>query len=111
MSGRFSFGQSRARPWFKAVVAATWFLAVAGITGYSELHESRPGPLGTSVYALPAGSVLHLDAGLPTLLCFVHPQCPCTAATMEQIDRILSACPGKVKFVAEFLAPCSQSNT
>jgi len=33
----------------------------------------------------------------PTLVIFIHPECPCTRASLGELERILARCPGRVR--------------
>lgn len=43
-----------------------------------------------------------LDASRPTLIVFAHPCCPCTRATIAELDRLACRCPGRARFVVVF---------
>jgi len=52
---------------------------------------------GTDVPGLtrwPSGSAIAREPGRSTLLCFVHPRCPCTRATLRELERVVSRAPG-----------------
>lgn len=52
---------------------------------------------GTDVDALtrwPSGSAIAREPGRSTLLCFVHPRCACTRATIRELERVVSRAPG-----------------
>lgn len=69
---------------------AVWIAAL--VAGFSALHayENRPGEPGTAAPAWPSAASLEPSADKPTVLVFAHPQCPCTAATMEELDRLVA---------------------
>lgn len=69
---------------------ALWVVG-AGV-GFAVLNEyaNTPGPEGEAPLAWPAESRLHLRPELPTLLVFMHPQCPCSNATLEELARLLA---------------------
>ena len=50
--------------------------------------QDAPGPA-----RWPAGSALEREPGRGTVLCFVHPRCPCTRATLRELERVLSHAP------------------
>jgi hypothetical protein len=45
-------------------------------------------PPAALVASFPAHSPIALDPRQPTLLLFVHPQCPCTKATFDELDQL-----------------------
>jgi hypothetical protein len=46
-----------------------------------------------------------LDASHDTLVLFAHPQCPCTRATLEELNRLLAQCRGQVTAHVFFFKP------
>jgi len=46
-----------------------------------------------------------LSQTLPTLIMVVHPQCPCTRASLTELARVLARCPGKVRTIVLFAIP------
>jgi hypothetical protein len=70
--------------------ATAWLLCVAG--GFARLHgfESAPGAEALPPRRWPQDAPLERAAGRPTLVLFVHPRCPCTAATMEELKKLLA---------------------
>jgi len=69
---------------------ALWIAAL--VAGFSGLHayENRPGEPGDTAETWPSHSTLERSADRPTIVVFAHPHCPCTSATMEELDRLIS---------------------
>ena len=44
----------------------------------------------------PVLSHIPLDANLPTLVVFMHPQCPCSKATVAELARVMTICQGRL---------------
>jgi hypothetical protein len=53
----------------------------------------------------PVESGLRLDAVNPTLVMFAHPQCPCTRASVGELDRLMTLCQGKLNAQVVFVRP------
>jgi hypothetical protein len=74
---------------FLRMLACLWLaLAVSGSVVLAR-YSYTPTPAGDSASRWPQASSI---ARLPdkfTLLLFAHPQCPCTAATLEELSRLL----------------------
>ncbi len=52
-------------------------------------HEAYfPAPEMAIGPTFPVNSLLALDSHRPTLMLFVHPQCPCTKATFDELDEL-----------------------
>lgn len=78
-------------------VRAGWALLVAlwlGMLGYGAhqhyLHATTPGALDTTPATFPSGARLPRDPGLSTLAMFVHPECPCTRASLHELAALLA---------------------
>lgn len=46
-----------------------------------------------------------LDASKPTLIMLVHPQCPCSRASIFELNRLIALCPNQAKISVLFLRP------
>jgi hypothetical protein len=66
---------------------------VAGTSGMAVLwrYGASPGTPADPPPQWPTTSMLERAAGRPTLLMFAHPHCPCTRATIEELDRLLAS--------------------
>lgn len=67
---------------------AGWMLALAA--GFAILidHDLRAGGTGNAGPHWPAASSLARSTSGPTLVMFIHPHCPCTAASLEQLGAL-----------------------
>lgn len=54
-------------------------------------YESTPAGQQQRGHTWPHGSPLDLEADTATVLMFVHPKCPCTVASAEQLLRVLQS--------------------
>jgi len=74
-------------------ILGPWIISVlCGLTAlfFYEFKGETPTAVGA---AWPDSSVLERDFKRPTLVFFVHPRCPCTAAGIAELDRVLSSNP------------------
>ena len=53
------------------------------------------------------GVNLALNADGPTLILFVHPRCPCTRASLSELERVLSSCQGSRRAYVVAYRPAS----
>jgi len=79
---------------------------VVVIAGFSILlrYEGLPGRSGSGLVHWPVDAPVELDRSRPTLLLFAHPQCPCTRATLGELDRIAARCRGRMRAVVFILS-------
>jgi hypothetical protein len=86
-----------------------WLLAAG--TGFVWIlnYQSTSGVAGTAPEHWPAGAQITLDSQHDTLVMFAHPQCPCTQASMEELNRLLARTEGKVAARVLFFKPSNFS--
>lgn len=82
-----------------------WVASVA--TGFAALgvYEFRPGAAAQPPKALSS----HTE--LPRLLVFLHPECPCSRATVTELGQLMAAHAKELKVQVEFFAPRSMPKT
>ncbi len=88
----------RTRAVLAAIVAgaAAWLALVAwGFVSLFE-HASTPGACPAPPPQWPANAPCALERELPTLLMFAHPGCPCTLASLGELERVMAKCHGRV---------------
>lgn len=72
-----------------AVVALWLVLAVMGL-GVLWRYASTPGGEITPLAAWPDRTQIGRDASRPTLVMMLHPQCPCSRASVAELSRLLA---------------------
>lgn len=60
-------------------------------------YETTPGQVGRIPETWPGGAKVKLAEKTDTLLMFVHPRCPCTAASVEELAQIMAQLPGRLR--------------
>jgi hypothetical protein len=66
-----------------ALATALGFYLLLGFNGTAAPQRSAPA-------VWPAASAIALHPGKPAALVFLHPMCPCSRATLQELDRVLS---------------------
>ena len=73
--------------WARRILLGVWSIAVvAGLALLTEF-DTAPGAQGSPPRDWPAGGSAQLDRSRPTLLMFAHPRCPCTRASLDELER------------------------
>lgn len=90
----------KARP---AGLLAAWGIVVLSGILYLEAYAGRPGDQGAPAVPWPAGSQIQFDGCRPALLIFLHPQCPCSRASLAELAYIMDRCRGRVSAHAVLL--------
>jgi hypothetical protein len=87
------------------ISSALWLVA-AGI-GFVVLNQyaSTPGPTISSAGQWPSQSQIQRAPEFPTLLMFIHPRCPCTRASVEELDRLMMHARGRIAVRLLYLKP------
>lgn len=67
-------------------------------------YELRKSPAPGAPAFWPSASPLPHSSAQPTLLVFLHPRCPCSRATLDELARVLHEHPG-VAATAVFVRP------
>lgn len=79
----------------QSVFIAAWVALMCA--GFAALlrYEITPGRAATPDNAWPAAAVLQRDPGKPTLIMAAHPECPCTKASMAELEELAARNPGR----------------
>ncbi|HTV00988.1 MAG TPA: hypothetical protein VMF13_10635, partial [Luteitalea sp.] len=86
---------SRSRPVLLVVAAVTWIAVVAVGFLLLQRYNATPGPSAVIASAWPEG-VLDRDRTRPTVLLVMHPECPCSRASLGEFARVLARRRGRV---------------
>lgn len=80
-----------------------------GMTRLSGFEYAAGSP-GRTPSRWPLGTVVTLDAARPTLVMLAHPRCPCTGASIAELNRLMALCPRRASVIVLFLEPsgCSE---
>jgi hypothetical protein len=74
-------------------------------------YANTPGLPAHPPATWPLGSPLRLSAQRSTLVAFIHPQCPCSRATIGELARIIACCRNRVETTVFFyVAPGTPSS-
>jgi len=75
-------------PKFTSILIAVWLLLCLGGFWVLLEYSNTPGDVGkpNAGWVIPAG--LEVETEKATLVLFAHPRCPCTRATMSELERL-----------------------
>lgn len=82
-----------------------WLLLVAGAMTLLAAYSNTPGIAGVAPPRWPSDSQIARDPSRPTLLVLAHPQCPCTNATLGELELLMAQTQGKVNVHVVFVRP------
>ena len=89
---------------FVTVVGLVWLGASVAGLGSLWRYDATPGPVGASPTRLPlqiGGSF----ARIAILYMFVHPRCPCSRASIAELDRLMARCDDRLRAEVYFYKP------
>jgi hypothetical protein len=94
----------------RIAVCLLWLIVVG--VGFVVLmkYQATSGTVGSTPSQWPSAAQISLDHNCPTMIMFAHPKCPCTDASMEELNRILAQCSGKVATHVLFFKPADFSD-
>lgn len=90
---------------FRYLAAIAWLGATgAGLAGLWR-YSLTPAEMTEGAGKWPAASLLEAPAGRPSLVLFLHPECPCSRATVDELGVLLTRQPGKLSVQVVFFTP------
>ena len=87
------------------MVAVGWLSAVCVGMGFLVSYETRPGAAAVAPERWPASTRIERAAGRPQLVMFVHPQCPCSRASIGELERLMVHVRDRAEVRVLFLLP------
>jgi hypothetical protein len=95
MAARLANGQrtdktNRARG--TALPVAAWGIVVGGGFLFLGSYAARPGAAGHPAARWPGESRVRPEAARPNLVLLLHPHCPCSRASLRELERIMARC-------------------
>jgi hypothetical protein len=76
----------------RIVICLVWLVVVGAGFGVLLNYQNASGSIGCTPSDWPARTRVALDPTRDTLIMFAHPQCPCTSASIEELNRLLAQC-------------------
>ena len=93
------------------LACVVWLSAVGYGLHFVWSYENSPGQSGTPPNAWPATSKINRKHGLPTLVLFIHPHCPCSRATIGELAILMAHSQGLVNANVAFVKPAGFSES
>ena len=87
-----------------------WMVSVCAGWMVVSNYSNTPGSPVVSPKEWPRASNSRPDSRLPTLLLFVHPQCPCTRASVEELSKLMAHAQGRIRVKVLFFKPQGNEN-
>ena len=88
-----------------AISVAAWAIGVGLGWRQLSIYANTPGKRAEAPANWPAGSPIRQTSGRPSIVVFVHPQCPCSLATITELARIVATAPRQFDIDIFFYRP------
>jgi hypothetical protein len=85
--------------WLTGFVLAAWLGVVASGFACWERYDATPGD------STPAGASAHSAAGRWELVLFLHPHCPCSRASLQELRELAEQAPRELVVRVSFVRP------
>lgn len=89
---------------------AAWVLMIGAGLGLLWGYENAPGAVAATPARWPAESRIRPAADRATLVMLAHPHCPCTRASVGELDRLMAQAQGRVTAYVLFLKPSGSTD-
>lgn len=89
--------------------AGVWLTLTTAVLAALVNYSASPGERGQSPASWPAASVVPHSPGSDHLVLFLHPKCPCSRATLRQLERALTHARAPVEIDVVVFDPSGQS--
>ncbi|MGQ0760777.1 MAG: RedB protein [Acidobacteriota bacterium] len=90
-----------------ALAVCLWIALVCAGMGWLWSYSQAAGPSANPPAHWPRESAITPIANRHTLVMLVHPKCPCTRASMEELSKLMTNCAGRLNAHVLFLTPKS----
>ena len=87
------------------VITGSWSIVIVSCLIALEIYANTPGEAGTAIPNWPAETSIARTSGRPVMILFMHPQCPCSRASLEELGRLLANAEGLADVHVLFVTP------
>jgi hypothetical protein len=88
-----------------AVLGSSWLVAVGLGLWVLFDYQMTPASVAAVPRRWPTGTTLRLDPEKPTLVMFVHPHCPCSRASLHELQVLVTHCGQQLRSIVVFSKP------
>lgn len=87
------------------VIVSIWAASIGCALFALLAYHNMPGERSDHTVVWPSNNAIKLDTQRANLLVFIHPQCPCSVATLNELTRIQSVCSNRISTQVVFYSP------
>ena len=89
--------------WISWLICGVWIAMCLLSAVVAMRYEFVPGRLGPRRIMWPSDTALPRNAGMPTIVAFLHPRCVCSRATVTHVLQAIKMAPGADVIVSVFV--------
>src|SRR2546426_7595534 len=80
---------------------------MAAAVGFARLwkYENTAGVAAQAPSLWPGSTLVDCHSGLSTVVMLIHPRCPCSKASVEELGRIMAHCHGELTATVLMIRP------
>ena len=93
----------------RILVSGLWGLLLCSGFWRLFVYSNTPGEAAQASQVFPVESRLARESNRPTLLIFGHPKCPCSVASVAELEKLMPSIQGKMKSYVVFVKPSGKS--
>src|SRR5881394_3410332 len=93
------------------LIVAIWLAGILSALWTIEAYKATPGKAGSTPARAPQNTVPDGVPGRLQLIMFVHPQCPCSRASLAELTEILAEEPSAAAVEIVFVRPPGAGST
>jgi hypothetical protein len=86
-------------------VITVWAVAAVGGICILERYAGAAGNAANAQPSFPSGSAVSRNNALPRLVMFLHPKCPCSRASVGELNRLMARYQGRVNVTVMMTRP------
>lgn len=88
---------SKSRIGVTSALVVAWGLVMFAGFKVLEHYAHAPGSKGVAAARWPANDLIQLASDRPTLVLFAHPKCPCSRASLHELDTLMARVGGEAR--------------
>src|SRR5258706_16167738 len=88
-----------------AIGGCAWMLVVCSGFGLVNSYDYTPGQPAKPPNRWPTGSTIQPSSGKANLVMMAHPRCPCTRASIGELEQLMAMVPGRLAAQVIFFKP------
>jgi hypothetical protein len=95
------------RPILRTLIVVVWGIAAVSALFWLGDYAARPGNAGRPAENWPVESRIERESSCPNLFVWAHPRCPCSEATLAELEEVVARGCNRVAVWVVFIKPAA----